>query len=212
MDALGWVYIQRGKLDEAASVVNEGRVIAEQYQMQDEIALAMCELGIIARARGDYDAAQRSLEEALSIDCQVQIKAIIHHELGILSHYQGNLNKAEQHLQTTAEIEPIIGDMPVSDVWVDLGDIAKERKQYNKAERLYKKELALATKIVRFVGIARAKQRLAFLNEERGNFGRALKLAQEALEIFERLGMKKEIKETREMMERLESQITEARK
>jgi len=212
IDALGWVYIQQGEFDEAESVINEGLAIAEQYQMQDEIALAMCELGVIARVRGDYDVAQRSLEETLSIDCQVQIKAIVHHELGILSYYQGNLNKAELHLQTTAEIEPIIGDMPVSDVWVDLGDIAKERKQYNKAERLYKKELALATKILRFVGIARAKQSLAFLNEEMGNFREALELAQEALEIFARLGMKKEIKKTRELAERLESRITETRK
>ena len=74
------------------------------------------------------------------------------------------------------------------------------------------KVLTLLQKLGRQDRIGHVKHGLAILNEQQANFSDALVFAQEALEIYERLGMKKAIEELRELVERLEGKIAEARK
>jgi hypothetical protein len=58
--------------------------------------------------------------------------------------------------------------------------------------------------------VAWSKSWLALVEEQVGDSREALKLAKEAEEIYRRMGMNRELKETQELVERLEARTTEA--
>ncbi|MBC8262790.1 MAG: hypothetical protein H8E47_01515 [Anaerolineales bacterium] len=60
--------------------------------------------------------------------------------------------------------------------------------------------------------IANVKLGFGLLEEKTGNYDKAMEFAQDALKIFERLGMKKEIEETHELVERLEREMAKGTK
>ena len=77
---------------------------------------------------------------------------------------------------------------------------------------MYKETLSLNQKYERQDLIAQAKFGLAKVNELKKNWIEALRLATEALVSFQRLGMKKYIDESQEMMARIEKKIEKMRK
>ncbi len=85
-----------------------------------------------------------------------------------------------------------------------LGDVLLAKNKLTDSEEIYKETLSLNQKYERQDLIARAKFGLAKVNELKKNWIEALRLANETLASFQRLGMKKYIDESQEMIDRLE--------
>ena len=90
-----------------------------------------------------------------------------------------------------------------------LGRVLLKQGQLDEAQRLLEVSLATAQGLGLSVFEAIARHYLSELHEVRGNYQRALELANEALEMYEHLGMKKELQEVYELVGRLERAVAE---
>jgi hypothetical protein len=92
--------------------------------------------------------------------------------------------------------------------WVlsDLGRTSLEKEDWREAQRFFSQGLAIAEVIRRRDIIGRCKQGLAIIEYKANNHSIARTLALEALEIFERLGLRTEIEKTQALVERLEGE------
>ncbi len=75
----------------------------------------------------------------------------------------------------------------------NLGDVACEEKDYEKARECYYESLKIAQEIGRVDLIANQKYGLGEVEEGHGNYPQAKGFFEEALELYQRLGVKKKI-------------------
>jgi len=83
---------------------------------------------------------------------------------------------------------------------------------WDEAQRLLEASLAAAQRLGDNMFEAIAQHYFSELHEARGDYQQALELANEALKMYEHLGMRKELQEVYKLIERLEARITEAQK
>ena len=213
--ALGWTHIWLWNYEEADRLLTEGQQLAKEIGYQYGLALALYDLGTLARRREDYEKARDLFQESLNIWQLIGDQRWIARakgNLGSTARYQGDYDRASQELKDALEIARKINDEEgISNGLRRLGHMANVYGDLEKARQLYKEALRLKEKLGEERGMGLNKHSLALVEEKAGNFVLAISFAQDALEIFERLGMKKEIEETQELVERLEARIAEAR-
>jgi tetratricopeptide (TPR) repeat protein len=90
-----------------------------------------------------------------------------------------------------------------------LGRVLLKQGQLDEAQRLLEASLAAAQRLGANVFEAIAQHYLSELQEARGNYQQALELANKALEMYEHLGVRKELQEVYELIERLKRAVAE---
>src|SRR5579884_2008395 len=169
LDALGQLYLQQGKLDEAEPVLRQSvaQLRAARKPSHRDLAAGLNNLALLCKARGQHTEAEQLCQEALEIwewaggpgDPQVapalnNLGAVYEvqarypgvagtlNNLGTLKRVRGDYQDAEQTLrQSLAATERALGpDHPgVAKALNNLGTALQAQGRYDEAERLYQR-------------------------------------------------------------------------
>ncbi|HEX8997137.1 MAG TPA: tetratricopeptide repeat protein [Ktedonobacterales bacterium] len=139
--------LDRRRYDEAETMAREGLELARRSGDAPRMGNMLAELGHIAEARGDLDAARRYFEEALTCYQQGGEGAAVGRTLssvGNLARAQGDYTRARDYLeQALAWARSRTFSFAVASGLVSLGHLACEQGDYDGALPLYRESLRL---------------------------------------------------------------------
>ncbi len=108
---------------------------------------------------------------------------------GVLTHYQGDYDRAEQLCQGALELSGALDDAKgVAEAYTGIALVRRTRGETPEAEPLFREALAVYERLGDEEGIARALDRLALNFVVAGEDARARPLFERSLELFRRLG------------------------
>ncbi len=190
---VGWTHFQQGEAEQARACFQEGLVL-EKADDKLVRGVAFRNLAQIAREYDkDFDEAKRLYLRALRIFQQIGDErwiAICEGGLGVLALLQHDIDQAERHLTAAQMINQRLGEIEglVSNV-SDLAQVALEQGDFTKAEALLGQSRRLARKSELAEEEAYAQVHMARLREREQRFQEAFTLAQQAYQIYERVGL-----------------------
>jgi tetratricopeptide (TPR) repeat protein len=209
---VGWVYLKQGDYEKAEACVKTAEALTKKAENKTLVRLAFSLLGGIARGRGEVSKARELAEKALEAARASAYKRGINRaycDLGHLALQQGDDVEAERlYREALRGFEKEGSEEGIASRHIDLGNATFSQDRLDEAYEHYKVGLALNQRIGRQDNIACAQYGLARVGERAGDFSSALELAHSAQEIFERLGMRKEVEETQALVVRLEEKLS----
>ncbi len=215
---VGWEEYKHGDLLAARDLTERAKRLCETNAYQRDLALALRNLGVFASIEGKYEDAYCLYKKSLTLWQQLgewKWAAATRRSIGHVARQQGDYREAALCYTAALEDYERLGDEEREGpalVQYGFARIAHQQGKYEQAKQLYTESLAVFEKLGRWETIALCKQRLGEINEHRKNYDQALRFAREALELYESLGMKRQNAQTRQLVERLETRIAEARK
>jgi serine/threonine-protein kinase len=150
--ALGLLRVDQARLDDAERLVREGLAKARSARPPDDrvVARATAALGKVQEAKGSYDQAIPTLQEAVRLDAAAGTapldSAATLKELADAQFYAGHYDLCDALTQQTLAIHrKALGDGHplVADDLINLGAVQFERGRYVEAERWYRQALAI---------------------------------------------------------------------
>ena len=208
LNSLSWTYRKRGNFAEALHWAEQVHKSFEELGNKRGIAASLRNLGSIAESQEKLDEAEKfyqQCKDVLGEPADREAGYDTHVDLGDIARKRGSYDEARQLYEDRLGVWRELGDpMWTAMLLGKLGLVACDCGDYKTAWRLHEDNLRENQKLGRQIGIAYAKQNLASIGERLGKDRAQMQaLAQEALEIFERLGMKREYEEVRELIARL---------
>jgi tetratricopeptide (TPR) repeat protein len=180
-----------------------GNLVAAQCHYQQVLdqapnqlwkAIALGNLGLMERMRGNLDAAEQYLKDSLAIQQEIGYMreiANLYSSLGGIEKDRGNLNAAEQYLKDSLAIMQDLGDkqgMAIS--YGNLGLIEQLCGNLDVAEQYLKESLAIKQDLGNKQGMAYSYNNLGLLERARGNLNAAEQYLKDSLAIRQDLGNK----------------------
>jgi tetratricopeptide (TPR) repeat protein len=167
--------------------------------------------GLTAMQYRRFRVAEQLLKNALSIkkgkEHHSYSSMIIINDLGKLAFEEGRFSVAKRYYQKAlaiaGEIKSKEGKAFAS---INIADVMLKQKHISEAGKLYKQAIPLAQKVGRIDLIARGKCGLAFVWEAKGREDKALPLAKDGLELYQRL-QHPNIQQAKDLVARMEKKI-----
>lgn len=163
--------------------------------------------GLIAQQRKEYSQAEGFLKRALSLQLELNLEKAAASTLNELSHLAYEREKykdAQKYLHQAMELAVKYNDKEEQAIYgSNLGSLALEVKEFDEAFERFNQALILARECGLIEVSAGTQYGLACVLEAQGKNDLALRLAKEALAIYERL-RHMDAKDARELVERLE--------
>jgi predicted ATPase/DNA-binding CsgD family transcriptional regulator len=140
--------------------------------------------------RGYLSEGRAWLDETLAASAEASaVRARALSASGVLAHYQGDYDRAEELCQQALELARTLDDAKrVGEAYTGLALIRRTRGDYLEAERLFREALSVYEGLGEEEGIARALDRLAMSLAVAGDDDRARPLFERSLELSQRLG------------------------
>lgn len=195
--SLGALAEDQGDYDLAVTL--NGTALAAARELGDLRLAAEATNGIAnsAHDRGNYDEAARLHTEALALYEQVGNQrgvASCHAALATVNYYRGDLEAAETGYARAIELLEGVGDERARLMMLaNLGAIISARGDYERARGIYEQSVAALRASGDENILANSLTNLANANMMLGELAKALELSLQALEIVERLGIKRTI-------------------
>ncbi|RRR73448.1 MAG: tetratricopeptide repeat protein [Candidatus Viridilinea halotolerans] len=194
IDALGWLFFEQDRLDEAAEVIEKGLALAAQLpqddaQRQDLEALGETFLGRVAIHRGDVAKAMEHNERALCINCTSVVRSRVLWFAGELMYFQRRYVETLDFYHQS-DLEALrYGGESLRSLAGTVGMVYIAMKDIDQAEQVLR---AFLLEIPSELAVQRvyAVYGLAFVAFARGDHDQALHLAEEARDIIQRLRIK----------------------
>jgi LuxR family glucitol operon transcriptional activator len=209
----GWILKQWGEYQEAESRFLEA---LEQYRSihnREGESIALHHLSSVYRKRGAFQEAQELNNQAWAIAEDLglgDLTSLIQTESGKLARDMGDWGLAYDHFsqvrdwfQERAEETPR-DEMLARSIWGHLAIVELHLGSPQKAKELCLKSLEYFTDRSTKGYFATLKYRLALAEEALEEYDLARRHAQEAVDWFDRLGMKPDLDESRDLVDRLE--------
>ncbi|SNT66315.1 Tetratricopeptide repeat-containing protein [Asanoa hainanensis] len=156
------------------------------------MATSLHQLGSVAGARGELDAAEGFYRQSLAIEEEVGNRpgmAISYHQLGMVVQQRGELEAADGFYRQSLAIEEQVGNRPgMAASYHQLGMVAQQRGELDAAEGLYQKSLAIEEQVGNLPGVAGTYHELGTVAKARGDLDAAESWYQKSLAIREQLG------------------------
>jgi tetratricopeptide (TPR) repeat protein len=203
---------QRGEHDQSEQMYHDALMIYQALQNLEGESVALQHLSTSYRKRGEYAAAREYNDRAWRIAEQLDVgdlKALINVSYGKLARDQGDWQTAwdyfsevkdwfEQRVEQTPRDEPL-----ARSTWGHLAIVAYHLGRPQEAKDLCLKSLEFFEQYGTKGYMATLKYRLALAEEALGEVDAAQRHAKEALDWFERLGMKPDNAEALKLWERV---------
>jgi predicted ATPase/DNA-binding CsgD family transcriptional regulator len=140
--------------------------------------------------RGYLSEGRRWLEESLAVSSEAsQARVRVLSGNGVLAHYQGDYDLAEELSRDALELSRALNDAEgAAESYTGLALVRRTRGDYAAAEALFREALAVYEGIADEAGVARALDRLAMCLVVAGDMDRARPLFERSLALFQRLG------------------------
>lgn len=211
---VSWVYRHREDLDEAerwcqraleifGDLDDESGLIWTELALGD-IALRRRELG---RAQEIFENVMRQVHQSNDRQAQSQLRTALH-QLSHIACIQGEVQSAEKFARRAHGLsEQVHDELGLAAALNCLGRALYVQDRLDEAQTFYLMSLGVDERHGIRHGIAWNKSALALLEEKRGNLETALQLAMEAGELHHKLGMKSEMEQTLDLIERLKSKL-----
>lgn len=149
-------------------------------------------LGIVARHRGEYDAAEEHFRESLRRYRELEDRSGVadsRKQLGNLAWFRGEYEVAEQRYREVLEIYREFGDrLRVAYTLHNLGNVRDAVGDVDAAEDHYRDALSIYREIGTRRDEADCLNNLGVLTETNGDFGAAREYYREALQLYRALG------------------------
>jgi tetratricopeptide (TPR) repeat protein len=203
-------YYSQGDVGRAAVWADRMIAAMERAGNRRDRAAAWRLHGLIAERRGDLEAAERYLIEALAMYRELKIlpnQITILCDLGALAQRLKQIDRADGYYQHGLELAEQLGSQEHQAICANnLGLLAWERSRPSQARAWYERGLNLAFAIGRHDLLAYAQCGLARVFEAEWRYDEALDLAEQALELQEQLEEpSREV--TRELVQRLRRRV-----
>jgi tetratricopeptide (TPR) repeat protein len=203
---VAWIHYYRARTDDAALWTDRCAEAWARGGSKSEQAIATRMRGLVAQQRKDYDQAERLYQEALAAGRDLRLDknvAMVLNNLGMLARERKDYDAAERYYREALDLDEKLDHKEGKAIRCsNLGELALDREQWAEARQWCEQALLLMREVGRVEGIAEAQYGLARVWEAEGRADLARELAQEALEIYERL-QHKGLAVARELVERL---------
>ncbi|MBK6872786.1 MAG: tetratricopeptide repeat protein [Kineosporiaceae bacterium] len=150
------------------------------------------QVGMLAQARGDYETAETSYRQALTINERLGNQAGMassYHQLGMLAQDRGDYETAETSYRQSLTINERLGNQAgMATSYHQLGILAQDRGDYETAETSYRQSLTIDERLGNQAGMASSYHQLGMLAQDRGDYETAETSYRQSLTINERLG------------------------
>jgi tetratricopeptide (TPR) repeat protein len=187
----GWIYYLRGEVERAQSWFNRMLRVIELSEVQGGQTVAPYLRGLSAYHAGKSAEAERLWTEALKLSresAQTEEEMIVLHDLGNVAWRLKKDGQAEDYYHQSLAIAEQIDDKEHQAVcFGSLGKIATKRSRPAEARPFYQRQLELAQALGRQDLVAKAQAGYARALEAERDYSAALRRAEEALNISERL-------------------------
>ncbi len=198
-------------LEDSEELIRRAIEIYRVHNKKSQLAQSIRRLASIQIKRGESDLARKNLEAALDLAQQENDKRYISRilrQLAKLDIQSGDLISAEARLNKACELREQETQLSsgLAYIYKLLGQVALMRQHYAIANRHFQRSLEIGEKISSQHDIADAKQSLAELAMLDRQKERAEALIIEAIEGFDKLGMKLELRRAQELLERIRNQ------
>jgi tetratricopeptide (TPR) repeat protein len=193
----GWTYLSQGYFDVAEGMAREALQISEKHGYQRSTALALGNLGIIARERGHLEESKEMYRKSRSIWQNLGERkwaAVALMGLGATAIQGREYDEAQQLLELALkENRELDNEEGIGTALSWLASTAEHMGHFQAAGDRYQEALQVELNLKRPQGIAYSKEGLARASARDGNVEAALLLGQEAQEIYQRLGKKESL-------------------
>jgi tetratricopeptide (TPR) repeat protein len=208
----GWTYLHQGYFDKAEEMAREALQISERCGYHKSKALALGNLGMIARVRGDLEESKELYSRSRKIWlCLGEQKwaTIALVGLGVTAFRSKEYDQAQSLFELALEENrKLRNDEGIATALTWLGNTAREREDFRLARDLYQESLEVQMCLNRPLGIAYSMSQLARLSAREGDVDMALKLGREAREVFQRLGLGRDLEEIDALLEAIKEQTS----
>ncbi|MDJ0617874.1 MAG: tetratricopeptide repeat protein [Calothrix sp. MO_192.B10] len=204
-------HYHRAETDQAAIWADRMTAAMERGGSRYDRATAAQMQGNVAQQRRDWAEAERWHQDALAAYRELgeeEGEANTLNWLGVVAHQQQQYDRAETYYQQALAIaEKLDLKEPQAYISSSLGRLALDRDRPQEARLWYERELTLAQEVGRQDKVAYAQAGLAQVLEAEGRYSEALELAQQALQIRERL-RDGNVAYSRGLVERLQQRVS----
>jgi len=194
INCLGQSYLIQGKYDDAKAWLNKGLSASEtRPRYSDGIMLSRHLLTCVSLEQQDFIGAKEQIIAANKLlnqygDLINDWEPFFNYDSGLLAYYQGDFDTAYYHFDELREKFDLQLGKHIPNVLTYLGNIARNRGEWQKAKKFYEDELDMLSKHYVIDYLAKAKLEFADLQEKMGNFEHAKKLTQEASQLYAQMG------------------------
>ena len=179
-----------GRWDDERKLAN--RQLQNTRLSKSRQAIWHYQLGVLARARGDYDTAHTYYQQSLTIFEELGNRAgmaATYHQLGVLAQDRGDYDTAHTRYQQSLTIFEELGNRAgIATSYHQLGILAQARGDYDTARDHYQQALTIFEELGNRAGIAKTHHQLGILAHDQSDHDTARDHYQQALTIFEELG------------------------
>lgn len=184
LTSLGMVELHADEYDAAERYLTEADDVGEPLGACPERSATKYYLGRLHRKRGEYDAAEADLREALEFDRQCELplsdEAATFNALGTVAADRGAFDRAEAYYRQALERQREANNRRgVATTLVNLGDLAVETEEVDVAESCFEAALDAAADIEAAVVHGAALGGLGQVATARGDYERAERLHRE---------------------------------
>ncbi|MFX1401525.1 MAG: tetratricopeptide repeat protein [Promethearchaeota archaeon] len=207
LNNIGAIHLAQGNYPEAMNCYEEALQIAEQLGDLSGKAACLSNLGGIYKLQGNYPEALKRYEEALQIDEQLgdlSGKATDLNDIGMIYDAQGNYPEALKNYKEALQIAEQLGDLSGKATCLsNIGSIFNAQGKYQEALKRYEKALQLTEQLGNIQHIAACSLWIGIIYNNLNDTSKALKNLEYALENFEKLELKNEAEQIREVISKL---------
>lgn len=218
-NTLGWIYMQRGEFEEAETLFHEALGMYRLISNRVGEAIGLQHLSSVFRKKKLFEQSKKSCDQAWEMAVALNdgdLEALINTAYGKLARDQGDWVSAWDYFSRVRDwfekrVEQIPRDEPLArSTWGHLEIIAYHLGRPLEAKELCLRSLDFFEERGTKGYLATLKYRLALAEEALGEFQNALAHAVEAVDWFDRLGMKPDYIEARKLLDRIQTEIRDS--
>lgn len=207
---VAWMYYKRGRVEDATIWLKRCEEAWEHGGTQGDHATALRLSGLLAQQNKKFEDAEQLLQNALNTRLNLTADrevAFLRISLALLAQEQKNYPLAEKNFLEAVDLGKKVNDTTIqASAMSYLGELTMEQMHWPEARKWFENAMPLSKEIGRVELVARIQYGLACVHEAEERLDLAFTLAQEALEVYERLQTLK-LAEVREFAEKLNKKM-----